>query len=88
MKKEELKRCLQAEVNAQALKSYDEFLHTKDTNGYEKGSGKEWYQVTITVLEKTEEYVHVMVSVDDGRWRAFFPLSHSFLIHKDGRVDK
>ena len=88
MKKEKLRQCLQTEVDAQALKSYDEFMRPDDIEGYQKGSGKAWYQVTVTVLEKTEEYVHIMVSDDDGGWRAFLPMSHSFLIYKDGRVDK
>jgi len=88
MKKEYLRRALQAEVDAQALKSYDEFMQLDEEIVHEKGRGDNWYQVEVQVLEKTEEYVHVSVSVDDGGWRAFFPLTRSFLIYKDGRVDK
>jgi hypothetical protein len=88
MKKELLKHCLRVEVDNQALKSYDEFIHSEDVDGYEKGVGKSWYQVTVTVLEKTEEYVNVMVSVSGGGWRDFFPLSYNFLVYRDGRVDK
>lgn len=88
MKKEELKKRLQVEVDAQSLNSYDDFMRLQEEIVYEKGTGDNWYQVEVEVIEKTEHYVHVAVSVDDGGWRAFHPLSHSFLIYKDRRVDK
>jgi hypothetical protein len=88
MKKNELKQRLQMEVDAQALKSYDDFMRLQEGISYEKGIGDNWYHVTVDVLDKTESYVHVLVCIDDGGWRAFYPLSDSFLIYKDGRVDK
>ena len=45
MKKEYLRRALQAEVDAQALKSYDEFMQLDEEIVHEKGRGDNWYQV-------------------------------------------
>ncbi len=47
------------------------------------------YTVEVDLLEDLPEYVHVAVAVDDGslRW-AVCPLSHSFLVYPDGRVDE
>lgn len=55
---------------------------------YEHGEGDSYYKVELTMLEYTEDYVQVAISVDDGGWRAIKPLSHDFLVYKDGRVDK
>lgn len=54
---------------------------------YEKCDEQGVTYVEIILIEKTTEYVHVGVSVDDGGWRAFLPLSNSFLVYRDGIVD-
>ena len=45
-------------------------------------------QVEVQLLEVTDAYVHVSVCADDGGWRAFKPLCASFLVYRDGRVEK
>jgi hypothetical protein len=41
------------------------------------------YQVEVELLENTEKYIHVMVSVDDGSLPASIsPLTHSFICQK------
>jgi hypothetical protein len=90
MKKTELKKILNTEVDNWAKKPYSEFLDLAlEMNVYyEQGEGDSYYQVEVTMLEYTEDYVHIAISVNDGGWRAFKPLSHDFLVYKDGRVDK
>ena len=44
--------------------------------------------MVVALAESEAEYVHVTVAVDDGGWRAFFPLSTSLLVYRDGRIDK
>ncbi len=42
------------------------------------------YQVEVDLLENTERYIHVVVSVDDGRLPASFrPVSSSFICEKE-----
>jgi hypothetical protein len=50
------------------------------------------YQVEVQLLENTNEYIHVAVSVDDGSlpW-SIVPLSNSFILKKsvaDTNTDK
>jgi hypothetical protein len=45
------------------------------------------YQVEVELLENTEEYVHVMVAVDDGSLPASIsPLTYGFVRKKDGSI--
>ena len=89
MNKDELRRCLRRELDIWSAKPY-EALRTKlrDAVHYSVGEGPEWCQVEVMLLESKAEYVHTTVMIDDGGWRAFVPLSTSFLTHRDGRVDK
>lgn len=54
-----------------------------DVNAYEVEFQSEKYQVEVQLLENTDEYIHVGVSVDDGHfWRAMRPLFSSFICKK------
>jgi hypothetical protein len=56
---------------------------------YDNGAtGKAFYQVEVQLLDSKHEYVHIGVSVDDGGWRSFFPMSTTFIVRADGRVEK
>jgi hypothetical protein len=45
------------------------------------------YQVEVELLENTDEYVHVMVAVDDGSLpTSILPLTHGFVRKKDGSI--
>lgn len=56
-----------------------------DVQTYEVEFESKKYQVEVQILEKTDSYVHVGITVDDGYfWRAMRPLSSSFICRKDG----
>ena len=61
--------------------SYDQLISRLSTvDVYEVEDDFKKYQVEIEILEKTEDYVHVAVSVDDGHLPAsIWPATGSFI---------
>jgi hypothetical protein len=54
-----------------------------EAQSYEIVVGPNKYQVEVELLENTEEYLHVMVAVDDGVLpRSIAPLTNSFILQK------
>jgi hypothetical protein len=50
---------------------------------YEVEFDSKVHQVEVELLENTEEYLHVMVGIDDGSLPAsMFPVSQSFICRK------
>jgi hypothetical protein len=87
MKKNELKKVLFQEMEKYKNKSYEELIGLVEPIVYSQGSGNNFYQVEVQILEKNDEYVHVSVAVDDGGLlRSISPLSKSFIVHKSGRA--
>ncbi|MCP5113951.1 MAG: hypothetical protein GY953_24215 [bacterium] len=87
--KSALEASLREEVDRWAAKSYQVLRdELQDVVAYEKGHGENCHQFEVQLLEDEDDYVHVGIGVDDGGWRAFAPLSTSFLVYRDGRVDK
>jgi len=55
----------------------------RNEHAYEVEFDSKKYQVEIEILENTEEYVHVMVAVDDGHLPAsILPVTYSFIRNK------
>jgi hypothetical protein len=75
---------LDAEVKKWSAKSCEELIaELPDVQSYELEFEGKRYQVEVQLLENTERYVHVIVTVDDGRTPAsFHPLSSSFIREK------
>ncbi len=46
------------------------------------------YQVEIDKLESTNEYIHISVGVSAGGISNYLPFSHSFLVYKDGKIER
>ena len=89
MQPSQLNECLDDEVSIWCQKDFGALLgELKTVVAYERERGASKYQVEVELLERKSEYVHVMVAVDDGGIRAFKPLSQSFIVHRDGRVDR
>jgi hypothetical protein len=56
-----------------------------DVAAYEVEFESKKYQVEVDLVENTETYVHVILSVDDGSFPdSFFPLTSGFIRSKDG----
>lgn len=54
-----------------------------DVQAYEVEFESKKYQVEVELLENTDSYVNVIISVDDGHfWRAMRPLSSGFICQK------
>jgi hypothetical protein len=55
---------------------------------YRRGAGDTWHEIEVTLLEATDDYIHVKTSIHDGSlvW-ALKPLASSFLIYRDGRIE-
>lgn len=61
----------------------------KEPTSYACSSEGTTFQVEVQLLEVEPSYIHVAVAVDDGSlWRSLKPLSSSFIVHRDGRVEK
>jgi hypothetical protein len=55
---------------------------------YRRGTGDTWHEIELTLLEATDDYIHVGTSINDGSlvW-ALKPITSSFLIYRDGRIE-
>ena len=75
---------LDAEVKRWSGKSPEQIIsELRESLDYEVECGGKQYQVEVELLESTEKYVHVIVSVDDGRLLASLrPLNDSFIRYK------
>jgi hypothetical protein len=88
MDKDDLRECFRREVDRWSAMPFDALLAGLAEVVAYTGEGPDFYQVEVQLLECEPEYVHVAVAVDDGGWRAFVPLSASFLVYRDGRIEK
>ena len=75
---------LDAEVRRWSAKSYDQLVSDlREMQVYEVEFESKPYQVEVEILENTENYVHVLVAVDDGSLPASLtPLTHSIICKK------
>jgi len=55
---------------------------------YRRGMGDTQHEIEVTLLEATEDYIHVKTSINDGSmvW-ALTPITSSFLVYRDGRIE-
>jgi hypothetical protein len=82
-------RCLERELDEWTRLPFDELkTRLKDVCAYERGEAPNQHQMEVEMLESTPEYVHVSIGVDSGRLLSFKPLSTSFMVFRDGRVEK
>lgn len=89
MNRDQLRRCLERELDEWSTIPFEAIktrLH--DDCVYERGEAPDLYQVEVQLHESTPEYVHVGIGVDDGGLSALKPVSASFLVYRDGRVDR
>jgi hypothetical protein len=91
MSRKELKNILNKEMGIiSKSKNFQKWHSTKKDNiNYIKKVKGHKLQVEINILEIEKDYVHIGVCVDDGKfWNTLMPVSSSFIICKDGRIEK
>jgi hypothetical protein len=83
-RREQWRPVLDTEAKKWSAKSWAELsAELSDVKAYEVELEGRKYQVEVQLLENTDEYAHVNVSVDDGSIPASFrPLSSSFIREK------
>jgi hypothetical protein len=84
-RRDEWRPILESEIKTWSAMSPEQILSRLPTRNecHEREFNGKKYQVEVDVLENTEEYVHVSVSVDDGTLPASLsPVSSSFICTK------
>lgn len=88
MDKNEAGELLRSHLNPWRTRSYQELAdRIGETDRLEvSGASETQYQITIQVFWDSRPHgdLRVVGSIDDGGWRAFLPLSDSFIMAPDG----
>ena len=90
MNKKRLQDLLDAETSIWSHKPFAKLVEElTDVVAYGRGSEADSHQFEVQMIEHEPDYVHVIVSIDDGSFmRSFAPLTRGFIVHRDGRVEK
>jgi hypothetical protein len=85
--KREARDLLNQTVERLRAQTYGELLRYREPETFEVvgGSGT-GYQLEIEAIwdDKRKRTLRVMAAIDDGGWRAYFPLSDDFIVAPDG----
>jgi len=83
-RRDEWRKVLDSEVARWSAMSYGQLISKlQDLHSYEVKLDPKKYQVEVELLENTENYLNVMVSVDDGSLPASLsPLTLTFIRQK------
>lgn len=83
-RREQMKQVLDAESERWSSMAVDQLLdELREEKNYHVHSNSQAYQFEIQLLENTPAYIHVSLSVDDGRLlSSMFPMSTSFIRKK------
>jgi hypothetical protein len=83
-RRQQWRKVLGLEVQRWLVMPYDQLQFAlRNQQVYEVEFESRKYQVEIEMLENTEQYVHVMVAVDDGSLPAsVLPATHTFIRNK------
>jgi hypothetical protein len=87
--REQWRPVLEAEMKRWSAMSCSQLISrlSSEEQTYEVEFDSKKYQVEVKILENTDNYVHVLVAVDDGHfWRTMHPLASSFICKKDGSL--
>lgn len=86
-RREQWRRVLDIELQRWSAMTPERLASASDEERfYEVELDSKTYQVEVEILENTEEYLHVMVAVDDGSLPASMsPETQSFICHKKVR---
>jgi hypothetical protein len=83
-RREEWRKVLDQQVQHWSSLSFSQLAsELRDLQAYEVEFESRKYRVEVQLLENTEEYLHVMIAVDDGSLPASIsPETHSFIRRK------
>ena len=83
-RRKEWQKVLDSEVKRWSAMPCEQLVsELHDAQAYEVEFESKQYQVEVEILENTQEYLHVIVAVDDGSLPAsILPLTHSFICQK------
>ena len=83
-RREEWRKVLDAELQRWSAMSCDELIAAlREDQAYEVDFDSKKYQVEVELLENTDEYLNIIVAVDDGSLPAsIHPLCQTFLCRK------
>lgn len=88
MNNEEAISVLAQEMERYRAKPYAELMQLLDETKYIDTTGPSGtpYQLELSVVwdDKSKGELRIMGAVDDGGWRAFAPLTDSFILRPDG----
>jgi hypothetical protein len=86
-RRDEWQKVLDSEVNRWSAMSCDQLVsELHELQAYEVEFDSKKYQVEVELLENTEQYVHIVVAVDDGSLPASIsPLCHNIIRQKENR---
>lgn len=85
----QLRELLSEEALAWAERPYEDIVaDLTEPRKYKRGAGESEHNFEVKALESTSEYILVSLSVDDGSliW-SLAPITASFLIYRDGRIE-
>lgn len=89
MDSDEARALLAAELAIWRVRPYSDLVsEIGESRHYDRvGAGGTCYQLEIEVMwdDKPTENIRVIASIDDGGWRAFAPLTDSFILSPAGR---
>jgi hypothetical protein len=80
-RREDWRKVLDNEVSRWSAMSCEQLVSAlRELQAYEVEHSSKMYQVEVELLEDTAEYLHVLLSVDDGSLPAsILPLTQSFI---------
>jgi hypothetical protein len=90
MSRADLVPLLKAEVEKWSARTMEDLRKALGKGPYTDALSKSHFHVEVDLLEDSDDYIHVSVAVchPDVPWSCMHPLSRSFIVHRDGRVDK
>jgi len=89
LNKKEAKEIISTELKQYRTKLYEELIQmigTEPVTTEHTGPSGQWYQIEIEAFwdDKANENIRVIGGIDDGGWRAYFPLNDDFIKSPSG----
>lgn len=90
MDKAALQNLLDHEIDEWSRKPFEALIEELvDAVAFQRGEGSDFHQFEVQMIENEPEYLHILVSVDDGSFRrSFAPLTGGFIIHRNDQIER